>query len=368
MPRATQQIRFCRSRDGTRIAYATCGEGPPLLRAGHTFSHLELEWDCLAWRHWLELFSRDHTLVRYDMRGTGLSDRHCEEFSLERYAEDFAAVVEAAGFDRFDVVGITGGSDVAVVHAARNPGQVERMLLYAGHARGRLARSIAPEQREETELLLKLIEVGWGQDNPLFRQLFTYQFMPDGSPEQLRSFNELMRHSASSSAAARLLRGIFNCAVDEDAGRVQCPTLVVHARHDLRIPFEQGRALAALIPGARFLPIDSRNNMLLEGEPGWAVFARAFGEFLAPAAPAAPASHAGSVDGLTARESSVLEALAQGLATEAMAARLGMSEKTLRNHLSTIYGKLGVSGRSQAIVHAREHGYGREAKAESKES
>jgi pimeloyl-ACP methyl ester carboxylesterase/DNA-binding CsgD family transcriptional regulator len=362
MPQATQQIRFCTSRDGTRIAYAICGEGPPLLRAGHTFSHLELEWDCLAWRHWLELLSRDHTLVRYDMRGTGLSDRHCEEFTFERYVEDFAAVVEAAGFDRFDVVGLVGGSDAAVVHAARHPEQVQRLLLYAGHTRGRLARSLTPEQREETELLLKLIEVGWGQDNPLFRQLFTYQFMPDGSPEQLRSLNELMRHAAAASAAARLLRGIFNSAVDEPAGRVQCPTLVVHARHDLRIPFEQGRALAALIPGARFLPIDSRNNMLLEGEPGWAVFTQAFEEFFAPARPAA---RAGSIDGLTARESSVLEALAQGLDTEAMAIRLGMSEKTLRNHLSTIYGKLGVSSRSQAIVHARERGYGGEAKAGS---
>ena len=359
-----QQIRFCTSRDGTRIAYATCGEGPPLVRAGHTFSHLELEWDCLAWRHWLELLSRDHTLVRYDMRGTGLSDRHCEEFSLERYAQDLAAVVEAAGFDRFDMVGITGGSDVAVVHAARHPEQVQRLLLYAGHTRGRLARSLTPEQREETELLLKLSEVGWGQDNPLFRQLFTYQFMPDGSPEQLRSLNELMRHSASSSAAARLLRGIFNCAVDDDATRVRCPTLVVHARHELRIPFEQGRALAALIPGARFLPIDSRNNMLLEGEPGWSVFAEAFGQFLAPPR---PASRAGAIEGLTAREDSVLEVLAQGLETEAMAIRLGMSEKTLRNHLSTIYGKLGVSSRSQAIVHARERGYGGAAKARSDE-
>ena len=153
--------------------------------------------------------------------------------------------------------------------------------------------------------------------------------------------------------------------MDEDATRVRCPTLVVHARHDLRIPFEQGRALAALIPGARFLPIDSRNNMLLEGEPGWTIFAEAFAQFLAPPRAAA---RAGSIEGLTAREDSVLEALAQGLETEAMAIRLGMSEKTLRNHLSTIYGKLGVSGRSQAIVHAREHGYGREAKAESKES
>lgn len=359
MPRATQQIRFCTSRDGTRVAYATCGEGPPLVRAGHTFSHLELEWDCLAWRHWLELYSQRHTLVRYDMRGTGLSDRDCVEHAFERHVEDFAAVVEAAGLERFGVVSMTGGAGLGVVHAARHPGQVERLLVYAGYVEGRLARATTPEQREETELLLKLIEVGWGQDNPLFRQLFTYQFLPDGTPEHLRAINELMRHSASASSAARLLRGFFNADIAAEAAQVACPTLVIHPRHDHRIPFEQGRALAALIPGARFVPIDSRNNVLLAEEPGWPLFAREFQAFFARRDDA----RAGSIDGLTSRESSVLEALAQGLDTEAMAVRLGMSEKTLRNHLSTIYGKLGVSNRSQAIVHARERGYGREAKA-----
>jgi len=356
---ASQQIRFCRSRDGTRIAYATCGEGPPLVRAGHTFSHLELEWDCLAWRHWLELFSESHTLVRYDMRGTGLSDRDCAEFGFERHVEDFAAVAAAAGHERFDIVGMTGGSGLGVVHAARNPGQVGRLFVYAGYVRGRQARAEKAEQREETELLLKLIEVGWGQDNPLFRQLFTYQFMPDGTPEHLRSINELMRHSASASAAARLLRGFFNSDIGEEAARIGCPTRVLHSRDDHRIPFEQGRALAALIPGAGFTPIDSRNNVLRKDEAGWSVVQREFHEFFARRS-AAPGA---SIEGLTARESSVLEVLAQGLDTEAMAVRLGMSEKTLRNHLSTIFGKLGVSNRSQAILHARARGYGGEESA-----
>lgn len=357
MPRVAQEIRFCRSRDGTRIAYATCGEGPPLFRTGHTFSHLELEWDCLAWQHWLDLYTEGHTLVRYDMRGTGLSDRDCAEFGFERHLEDFAAVVAASGYERFDVVGMTGGSGLGVAHAARNPAHVTRLFVYAGYIRGRLARAQSAEQREETELLLKLIEVGWGQDNPLFRQLFTYQFIPDGTPERLRSINELMRHSASASSAARLLRGFFNSDVGEEAARVTCPTRVLHGRDDHRIPFEQGRALAALIPGARFTPIDSRNNILMPDEPGWAIVQREFREFFARRAnPQGPA-----IDGLTARESSVLEALAQGLDTEAMAVRLGMSEKTLRNHLSTIFGKLGVANRSQAIIHARSRGYGRGA-------
>ncbi|HEX3096594.1 MAG TPA: alpha/beta fold hydrolase [Usitatibacter sp.] len=360
MGRASQQIRFCRSRDGTRIAYATCGEGPPLVRSGITFSHLELEWDCITWRHWLELFSRGRTLIRYDMRGTGLSDRDCAEFNFERYLEDFEAVVEAAGLARFDLVGLTGGGGVAVTHAARHPEQVDRMVLYASYVRGRTVRSTTPEQREETELLLKLIEIGWGQDNPLFRQLFTYQFLPDGTTEHFHAMNELMRHSASASVAARLLRGWFASEVSEAAARVRCPTLVMHARHDMRMPFEEGRALAALIPGARFMPIDTRNNVLLEHEAGWTAFVREFEDFLGK-----PAGAAGSIDGLTARESSVLEVLARGLDTEAMAVRLGMSEKTLRNHLSTIFSKLGVSNRTQAILHARARGFGQEAKPES---
>ncbi len=358
MTRPKQEIRFCTSRDGTRIAYAVCGEGPSLVRAGHAFSHLENEWDCLAYCHWLELLGRRHTLIRYDTRGCGLSDRDDVEYSMQHLSEDLEAVVEAAGIKRFDLVGMTGGGALAVTYAVRHPEAVSRMVLYGTFAQGRLTRSNTPDKREEVELLLKLIELGWGQDNPQFRQLFTYQFLPDGTTEQLRSFNNLLRDSTSARNAARYLRASFQADLRELAPKVRCPTLVLHARGDLRMPFDEGRALATLVKGARFVPLDSRNHLLLTQEPAWQQLSSEIDEFLN----AAPAPQQGSIDGLTAREASVLEVLAQGITTDAMAERLGMSEKTLRNHLSTIFSKLGVANRAQAIVLARDQGFGRQSK------
>ena len=360
MNRPTQQIRFCKSRDGTRVAYAMCGEGPPLVRAGHSFSHLEHEWDCLAWRPWLELLSRRHTLIRYDARGTGLSDRDGVDFSFERLVEDMDAVIAAAGLKRFDLVGITGGGALAVTHAARHPGMVERLVLYGTFARGRLARSTTSAKLEETELILKMMELDWGQDHPEFRQLFTYQYIPDGTPEQLRSFNELMRVSTSAANAAQYFRASFKADVRELAPKVQCPALVLHARGDLRMPFEEGRELATLIPGAAFVPLDSRNHFLSPQEPAWAQLTTAVEGFLQQAPQAAAP---GTLEDLTTRERAVMDVLVQGLSTDAMSERLGMTEKTLRNHLSTIYSKLGVDGRAQAIVYARDKGWGRKAEA-----
>ena len=361
MDKPTQQIRFCKSRDGTRIAYAVCGEGPPLVRAGHSFSHLEYEWDCLAWRPWLDLLSRRHTLIRYDTRGTGLSDRDNVEYSFERLVEDMDAVIAAAGVKHFDLIGITGGGALAVTHAARHPGTVDRLVLYGAFARGRFARATTPEKRQEVELLLKLVELDWGQDNPHFRQLFTYQFLPDSTTEQLRSYNDLMRLSTPASNASRFLRASFKADVRDLAPKVTCPTLVLHARGDQRMPFEEGRDLAALIPGARFVPLDSRNHCLQVQEPAWGQFIEELDSFLQQ--PVA-ATTVGDFEGLTTRERAVLDVLVQGLVTDAMAERLGMTEKTVRNHLSTIYSKLGVENRAQAIVLAHDKGFGRKPRAD----
>lgn len=351
MGHPNQQIRFCTSQDGTRIAYATCGNGSPLIMAGHSFSHLEHEWDCMVKQPFLELLCQRHTLVRYDMRGTGLSDRDCKEFSFPRYVEDLEAVVQACKFEVFSLMGLTGGGALAVTHAARHPKQVNRLVLIGAYLRGRFVRSTTSSEREETELLLKLVELGWGQDNPTFRQLFTYQFLPDGTAEQLHSFDELMRKAASAKNAALQLRAWFAADLSQVAPLVQSPTLVMHARGDLRVPFEEGRLLAASIPGARFIPLDSRNHFLLAQEPAWQQMADELDAFHRPDARKAN----GPVNGLTARELAVLEVLSQGHETSAMAARLCMSEKTVRNHLSTIYSKLGVTGRVQAILWAEVH-------------
>jgi pimeloyl-ACP methyl ester carboxylesterase/DNA-binding CsgD family transcriptional regulator len=352
MGQHNQQIRFCTSQDGTRIAYGTCGSGPPLLMAGQSFSHLELEWDCLVREPLLARLSQKHTLVRYDMRGTGLSDRECEAFSFEHYIQDLDAVVSASGLASFDVMGLTGGGALAVSLAARHPAKVKSLVLVGGYLRGRIARSTTPSALEETELILKLIELGWGQDNPTFRQLFTYQYLPDGTAEQLLSFDVLMRKAASAKNAALQLRAWFGADISQIAPQVKALTLVLHARGDLRVPFEQGRLLAASIPGAHFVPLDTRNHLPLVQEPAFEQLAREMDDFYK--------SHTGKpslspVDGLTTREHAVLDLLAQGLETPAMAERLCMSEKTVRNHLSIVYSKLGVTSRVQAVLWVEQH-------------
>jgi pimeloyl-ACP methyl ester carboxylesterase/DNA-binding CsgD family transcriptional regulator len=346
-----QQIRFCSSADGTRIAYAVCGEGPPLVMAGQSFSHLENEWDCLVRQPMLALLSQQHTLIRYDMRGTGLSDRDCKEFALARYLEDLEAVVAASRIESFAMIGLTGGGALAVNHAARHPKQVTRLLLVGAYLRGRFVRCTTPSEHEETELILKLVELGWGQDNPTFRQLFTYQFLPDGTAAQLQSFDELMRTAASAKNAALQLRAWFSADISAVAPQVKAPTLVLHSRGDLRVPFEQGRLLAASIPGARFVPLDSRNHLPLIQEPAWLQLTAELTAFL----PVDSVPTVSPVATLTPREHAVLDVLALGLDTPLMAERLCLSEKTVRNHLSAVYGKLGVSSRVQALLWIEAH-------------
>jgi len=207
--------------------------------------------------------------------------------------------------------------------------------------------------------VLKLIEMGWGKDEPAFRQFFTSQYLPDGTAEQFRSFNELMRKSATSKNAASLMRSWFSADVRTIAPRVRCPTLVLHPREGFRVPFEEGRALAGLIPGARFVPLDSRNLILLEQEPAWKQFVAEVDAFLPPAPAALADAVRLQLDGLTVRERQVLEQVARGLDNPSIATELGMSEKTVRNHVSTILSKLDVHSRAQAIVRARDAGFGR---------
>jgi pimeloyl-ACP methyl ester carboxylesterase/DNA-binding CsgD family transcriptional regulator len=356
MARTEQTIRFCTSRDGTRIAYAISGEGPPLVRAGHWITHLEADWENLVWRPWLDALGRRHTLIRYDMRGCGLSDREGVEFSLQHYLEDLEAVVDAAGLERFPLLGMSGGGALAVTYATRHPDRVSELVLYGTFTRGRTARSTTPHDHEENDTLFRLIELGWGKDDPTFRQLFAAQFLPDATAEQLRSFNALMKLSVSAENAASLMRAWYVADITALAPQVRCPALVVHPRHDLRVPFEEGRRLAGLIPGARLVPLDTQNHLLLEQEPAWPAFFAELEGFLGSAAP--KMAQKPMLAGLTRREQEVLNLVARGLGNEAIATRLGMSEKTVRNHVSAILSKLGVASRSQAIVHARENGFG----------
>jgi len=351
MPR--QQIRFCTAPDGVRIAYAISGEGPPLLKAANWLNHLEYDWESPVWRSWLEQMSRHHTLIRYDERGCGLSDWDVEDLSFESWVQDLETVAQAVGLDRFPLFGCSQGAPIAIAYAVRRPERVSRLLLHGSYARGVLKRNPTPEKRAEVEAMSKLAEVGWGQENPAFRQIFTTLFIPDGTPEQHRWFNELERVSTSPQAAARFFRVLNEIDVSDAAPRVSCPTLVSHSRQDARVPFTEGRLVASLIPGARFVPLESRNHIVLEHEAEWKRWLEEIRAFLADG----PAS--GLFAALTPRERELVDLIAQGFDNAQCAARLGMSDKTVRNHVTHLYSKLEIENRARLIVLAREAGFGR---------
>ena len=349
-----QEIRFCTSHDGVRIAYATSGAGAPLVKTANWLSHLEFDSQSPVWLHLVRELSRERTLVRYDARGCGLSDWDVE-LSFEAWVRDLEAVVDASGVDRFPLLGISQGASIAVAYAVRHPERVTHLVLHGGYARGRLKWGPLERQREETEMMSRLAEIGWGQQNPAFRQFFTTQFIPDGTPEQHQWFNELERISTSPANAGRFLRVLSEVDIEALLPRVGCPTIVFHSVRDARVPFAEGRLMASLIPGARFVPLESNNHLLLETEPAWQRFQQELRAFLPRAAPA-PAG--GAFSQLTPRELDLVELIAQGRDNAEIAAHFGLSAKTVRNHITSIFAKLCVESRAQAIVLARNAGFG----------
>jgi len=357
MDAITQQIRFCKAQDGARIAMATVGCGPPLLRTAHWLSHVEFDARSPVWTHWLRELSREHTFIRYDQRGCGLSDLSPPTNSFEAWVSDLEAVVDCLGLRRFPLLGMSQGGAVAIAYAVRHPEKVSHLVLYGAYARGMLRREITARQRQEAALLVDLIHVGWGRDNPAFRQVFTTQFIPGGTSEQHQWFNDLERVSAPPDNAAAIVQILHQLDVTALAEKVRIPTLICHARDDARVPFEEGRILAGLIPGARFVPLYSRNHVLLDAEPAWPQFLAELRGFLRPLDTEQGAIH-NPLDsiGLTPSEHKVLTLVARGLDNESIARALGKGEKTVRNQVSTIFSKLGVRTRAEAIVWARETG------------
>ena len=351
MPRLGQHIRFCKSRDGARIAMAALGRGPPLLRTAHWLSHAEHDARSPVWTHWLEELSRDHTFIRYDPRGCGLSDWSAST-SFEAWLDDLEAVIEAQGLKQFPLFGMSQGGALAIAYTARHPEKVSHLVLLGAYAKGALRRDITEQQREEAQTLVKLIRLGWGRDNPAFRQVFTSQFIPDGTREQHQWFNDLERTTTSPENAATIVEMLYQIDVTADAERIRVPTLVLHARYDARAPFEEGRHLATLIPSARFVPLESHNHVLLADEPAWPQFLQEFRSFVGNAG--------GSLcqSGLTTSEREVLALIARGLDNGGIADALAKSEKTVRNQVSSIFAKLGVRTRAQAITLARYAGIG----------
>lgn len=276
----SQIIRFCTAPDGVRLAYAVVGQGPVLVKAANWLSHLEHDWSSPVWRHWLTGLATNHTLVRYDERGCGLSDWDVDEFNLDAWVLDLETVVDALGLERFPLLGISQGASIAVEYAVRHPERVSHLILYGGYIRGRLHRNLTPPQREELDVMIQLIRIGWGKEHPAFRQVFSSLFLPEGTPEQFHAFNELQRISSSPEIAAKIVDGFQAVDVREQAARITQPTLILHAKGDLRIPFEEGRLMAATIPNARLVPLESRNHILLESEPAWGHFMDEVNQFL----------------------------------------------------------------------------------------
>jgi len=357
MGRSSQQIRFCTSFDGTRIAHATAGTGPPLVRVANWVTHLELDWEGPIWPPWFEALSRDHTLVRYDLRGCGLSDRPVDDLSLDAWVRDLEAVVDALGLDRFSLLGLCQGGSIAVAYAARHPARVRRLLLYDTYTHGALVEGQRIFERVRAEALTQMIKVGWGRRNAAFRKVFVDLLVPEGSREQQRWLAELQRQSTSPEMAARLWRAFHEIDIRDVAPRVQAPSLVFHVKNDAMIPFQMGCRLASLIPEARFVPLDGNNHILLPEEPAWERFVSELHGFLAD--DGVPATEADGFCELTPREREVLDLMAQGISNGQIAEELFISPKTVRNHVSRIFSKLDVGRRAEAIVQAREAGFGR---------
>jgi pimeloyl-ACP methyl ester carboxylesterase/DNA-binding CsgD family transcriptional regulator len=354
--RVQQQIRFCKSVDGKQLAFAVSGEGPPLVKVANFLTHLEFDWRSPVMQPWLLDLGRGRTLLRYDPRGCGLSDRDAEDLSLETWVADLEAVVDAAGLKRFALVAHSQGGAIGIAYAARHPERVSHLILLGAWPRSVMKRDLVPAQIEEMRMLVKLAGIGWGRENPSYRQVFTSLLIPDSTPEQACSFNELERMCTSAKCAAQIFSSVGKFDVMELAPQVKCPTLVMHARGDAMVPFEEGRLIAGMIPHARFVLLEGRNHFLLPHEAAW----KQFFEELRGFVPDAASSHAtGLFSALSEREAEVLGLIAKGIDNAQIAVRLDLSEKTVRNHITHIFEKIQVESRAQAIVRARDAGFGR---------
>lgn len=278
----SQAIRFCRTSDGLCIAYAVSGSGPPILRAAHWMSHLQSDWESPVWRHWIDALSKEAMLIRYDERGNGLSDWNVADISFDAMVADLESVADAAGLDRFTLLGVSQSCAVSVAYAVRHPERVSGLVLYGGFARGWRRRD--PHDIATHEAMTTLIREGWGKYNPTFRHLFTETFIPNASREQMDWFDELQRITVSPENACRLHEAFGNIDVSGLLSQVSVPTLVLHARHDAAVPFACGRELARGLPGARFVDLESANHILLANEPAFATFIREVRDFVAETA------------------------------------------------------------------------------------
>ncbi len=267
-PDLRQDVKFCTAADGTRIAYSVVGNGPPLVKAANWLNHLEYDWESPIWRPFLQALGSAYRLVRYDERGNGLSDWTVDDISFEAFVSDLESVVEATGLQRFPLFSMSQGCAVSIAYAVRHPERVTHLILLGGYARGRKRRG-SQADADQADALLTLMRLGWGQENPAFRQVYTSLFIPGGSTEQMQWMNELQRRTTSPENAVRIRQAMNDIQVEDLLARVTVPTLVLHRREDAVAPFEEGRRIAAGIRGSRFVALEGRNHVVLAGDPDW---------------------------------------------------------------------------------------------------
>jgi pimeloyl-ACP methyl ester carboxylesterase/DNA-binding CsgD family transcriptional regulator len=335
-----QQIRFCRGAGGVRLAYASHGQGPPLLVVSCWLSHLQYDWRSPVWRHFLDDLGAITTLIRYDERGFGLSDWTVDDFSLEARVADLEAIVEAVGLERVSLMGVSGSAAVAMAYAARHPDRVERLIVYGGYARGP-GRGV-----NEHELAFRaMIKAGWAQADPMFRRVFTTNYIPNATEEQMGWFDELQRVSTSTENA--LASRVERLAVDviEELPRIQAPTLFLHAREDRLCTLDGPRLAASLIPNARLVILESSNHILLASEPAWGAFMSEIGEFMGVGSSSAVEDRR-DIGKLSLREREIVALAAEGRTNAEIADALVLSARTVERHLSNVYLKLGITGRA----------------------
>jgi pimeloyl-ACP methyl ester carboxylesterase/DNA-binding winged helix-turn-helix (wHTH) protein len=278
-PLPRQDVRFSVTEDGVRLAWASIGDGPPLVKASNWLTHLDFEWGSPIWQHWWTELSKHHRLIRYDERGNGMSQRDVPDVSFDTWVRDLETVVDAAGLDRFSLLGISRGGSIAIAYAVKHPERVSKLVLYGAFPVG-IYHYGNPEELEARRALISLTRLGWGHHNPAFCRMFTNRFMPNATPVHENWFDDLQRMSTSAENAARLMEVDSNIDVRRFLRQVQVPTLVVHCDRDQVVSSEHGRQLAAEIPDARYASLPSANHLLLAEEKAWQILLQEFSAFM----------------------------------------------------------------------------------------
>jgi DNA-binding winged helix-turn-helix (wHTH) protein/pimeloyl-ACP methyl ester carboxylesterase len=275
-----QTVTFCQTKGGINLATASIGQGPILIRAAHWATNIEYDRESPITGPLLQRLAERFRLVRYDGRGAGLSDRNVGDVSFATMLEDLETVVDSLKLSRFPLLGISGGAATSIAYAVRHPERVSRLVLLGGYAQGRNMRG-SPQYVDEARAFQTMLRSGWGDEHSAFMRAFCSFFIPGASAEEIKSFVDFQRMATTGENAMKMRAAVDDINIVELLHQVSVPTNVFHAVHDNLVPFDQGRRLAASIPNAKFVPLESANHALLSNESAWVKFVSQAEEFLA---------------------------------------------------------------------------------------